>query len=321
MLAMSDLALVLALALTLEVAFGDPVTRWHPVAIFGAFMNRFMAFAPAEGPVRQLAFGTAVVALGVGLVAAGSATALQWIAGSSGIAAMILGGVLLKVSLSYRQLEREAVEVADLIETERLTEARLALRALVARETGGLAPSLAASAAVESVAENLSDSFVAPLFYCVLLGVPGALAYRAVNTLDAMIGYHGRFEYLGRVAAKMDDVVNFIPARLTAGLIVLAAALAGSDARGAAAVALRDHRRTASPNAGWPMSAMAGAVHARIEKVGHYRLGAADGDCTPLTIRDAVRVARWGAVLAAGFAVAAALGASGSGSLWSGLLS
>jgi len=321
MLAMSDLALVLVLALTLEVVLGDPVTRWHPVAVFGAFINRLMAFAPAEGPVRQLAFGTAVVALGVGLVAAGSATALQWIAGSSGIAAMILGGVLLKVSLSYRQLEREAVKVADLIEMARLTEARLALRALVARETGGLAPSLAASAAVESVAENLSDSFVAPLFYFVLLGVPGALAYRAVNTLDAMIGYHGRFEYLGRVAAKMDDVANFIPARLTAGLIVLAAALAGSDARGAAAVALRDHRRTASPNAGWPMAAMAGAVQARIEKVGHYRLGAADGDCTPLTIRDAVRVARRGAVLAAAFAIAAALGASGSGSLWSRLLS
>jgi len=320
MLAMSDLALVLVLALTLEVVLGDPVTRWHPVAVFGAFINRLMAFAPAEGPVRQLAFGAAVVALGVGLVAAGSATALQWITGSSGIAAMILGGVLLKVSLSYRQLEREAVEVADLIETARLTEARLALQALVARETGGLAASLAASAAVESVAENLSDSFVAPLFYFVLLGVPGALAYRAVNTLDAMIGYHGRFEYLGRVAAKMDDVANFIPARLTAGLIVLAAALAGSDARGAAAVALQDHRRTASPNAGWPMAAMAGAVQARIEKVGHYRLGAADGDCTPLTIRDAVRVARRGAVLAAAFAIAAALGASGSGSLWSGLL-
>ena len=320
MLAMSDLLLVLALALTLEVAFGDPVTRWHPVAVFGAFINRLMAFAPAEGSARQVAFGAAVVALGVGLIAAGSATALQWIGAASGWAAMVLGGVLLKVSLSYRQLEGEALGVADLIEATKLTEARRALRALVARQTEGLAPSLAASAAVESLAENLNDSFVAPLFYCVLLGVPGALAYRALNTLDAMIGYHGRFEYLGRTAAKMDDVASYIPARLTAVLIMLAAGLAGSDARGAASGALRDHGRTASPNAGWPMGAMAGAVRARIEKVGHYRLGVADGDCTPLTIRDAVRVARWGAALAAGFAIAAALGASGSANLLSRLL-
>ena len=119
----------------------------------------------------------------------------------------------------------------------------------------------------------------------------------------------------------MDDVANFIPARLTAVLLVLASVLAGADAKGAGVVALRDHRRTSSPNAGWPMGAMAGAVHARIEKVGHYRLGATDADCTPLTIRHAVLVARWGAALAAGFAVAAALGASSPGSPWSGLLS
>jgi adenosylcobinamide-phosphate synthase len=126
---------------------------------------------------------------------------------------------------------------------------------------------------VESVAENLSDSFVAPVVWYALLGVPGAIAYRFVNTCDAMLGYRGRYEYLGKAAARLDDVANWLPARLTALLVVAAAGLLGADARGAWRAMWQHHRRTASPNAGWPMSAAAGALGVRLEKLGHYALG------------------------------------------------
>ena len=126
---------------------------------------------------------------------------------------------------------------------------------------------------MESVAESTCDSLVAPLFYFLLLGVPGAIGYRVVNTLDSMIGYHGKYEYLGKFAARLDDVLNFIPARLTALLLVLAAFVMKRNGRKAWQTALREHAKTESPNAGWPMAAMAGALDVRLEKVGHYQLG------------------------------------------------
>jgi adenosylcobinamide-phosphate synthase len=131
---------------------------------------------------------------------------------------------------------------------------------------------------------------VAPFFYFAIFGVPGALAYRAINTLDAMIGYHGEYEYLGKAAAILDDWANLIPARLTAGLLVLASLLAGADSRAALWTAVAQHAYTESPNSGWPMAAMAGALGVRLEKIGHYSLG--HGNLPePPAIRRAVRIA------------------------------
>jgi adenosylcobinamide-phosphate synthase len=137
------------------------------------------------------------------------------------------------------------------------------------------------------VAENACDSFVAPLFYFMLLGVPGAIAYRVVNTLDAMIGYHEKYEYLGKFASRLDDVLNYVPARLTALLLVLATFLSRRDAKTSWQVALSDHSKTESPNAGWPMAAVAGALNVQLEKVEHYKLGRAGALLIPETI-DAV---------------------------------
>jgi adenosylcobinamide-phosphate synthase len=119
-----------------------------------------------------------------------------------------------------------------------------------------------------------------------------------------MIGYHGEYEYLGRAAARLDDLANLIPARLSALLIVVAAALAGLATRPAVRVALRDHAITESPNAGWPMAAMAGALGVQLEKLGHYRLGDAGRECSATTIHSAVAIARWTAALASGLAFA-----------------
>jgi adenosylcobinamide-phosphate synthase len=146
------------------------------------------------------------------------------------------------------------------------------------------------SAAVESVAENTGDSLVAPLFYFLLLGVPGAIGYRVVNTLDAMIGYHGKYEYLGKFAARLDDVLNYIPARIAALWLVAAAFIMRKNGCQAWRTALREHGQTESPNAGWPMAAMAGALNTQLEKVGQYRLGENNTELVPEAIATSVRL-------------------------------
>jgi len=163
-----------------------------------------------------------------------------------------------------------------------------------------------AAAAIESLAENLSDSFVAPLVAYALFGLPGAVAYRAVNTLDAMIGYRGRYEYLGKAAARLDDLLNLIPARVSAGLLLVAGALTRADVAGGIRVLGRDRRATASPNAGWPMATMAGLLGVTLEKPGHYRLGDGPAAVAPSDIDRAWRIVAVAAALAAVVAVIAA---------------
>jgi adenosylcobinamide-phosphate synthase len=145
---------------------------------------------------------------------------------------------------------------------------------LVSRDTSELDESQVASAVIESVAENASDSLIAPLFYYMLGGLPLALVYRFANTADAMLGYHTpEFEWLGKIPARLDDLLNLLPARLTGWLIVLASPLAGGNMLHAKQTMHRDAANTASPNAGFPMSAMAGALGIELEKTAHYRLG------------------------------------------------
>jgi adenosylcobinamide-phosphate synthase len=178
----------------------------------------------------------------------------------------------------------------------------------VSRETSTLGAGLVAAAAIESLAENLTDSALAPWLAYACLGASGAAAYRALNTLDSMVGYRGRYEYLGKPAARADDLANLVPARLGALLIAAAAPAGGGSARRAWRTARRDHRRTASPNAGWTMAAMAGALGVTLEKTGHYRLG--DGpEPGPDDLRRAQRVAA--AALALGAGVALVLAAMG----------
>jgi adenosylcobinamide-phosphate synthase len=144
----------------------------------------------------------------------------------------------------------------------------------VSRPTADLDPGEVAAATVESVAENLTDSVVAPALMYLAFGLPGAAVYRAVNTADAMIGYRdGALEHFGKLAARADDVLNLIPARISALAIVAAAAFTGASPRGALKTLWRDRRRTASPNAGWTMAAMAGALNVRLTKRDAYTLG------------------------------------------------
>jgi adenosylcobinamide-phosphate synthase len=203
---------------------------------------------------------------------------------------VIIGAWFLKSSFSLRELRKTALRVKELLLGEDKDKLHNELRALVSRDTSELSEPLLVSAAVESVAESICDSFVAPLFYFLFLGVPGAIAYRAVNTLDSMTGYHGKYEYLGKFASRLDDILNYIPARLTALLLILASFATGRGIRAPWRVALSEHSRTESPNAGWTIAAVAGALNVRLQKEGHYTLGEAGAPPVPQTIDDSLEL-------------------------------
>ncbi|MBL7126965.1 MAG: cobalamin biosynthesis protein CobD, partial [Dehalococcoidales bacterium] len=253
----------------------------------------------------QFIYGTGMVLFIMGLFAVPIYFGLLYLKGVSIVAYIVVGVVLFKLTFSVKGLRRAALVIKRHLVQNRLDKARFELRALVSRDTRRLTRPMVISATVESVAENISDSFVAPLFYFLLFGVPGAIAYRVVNTLDAIIGYHGEYEYLGKFAGRLDDVLNFIPARLTALFLVMAAFLARKDGRRSWQVALSEHTRTESPNAGWPMAAMAGALNVKLEKIGHYELGESLTALKPAAIDDTLKlmyitVALW--IIACGLA-------------------
>ena len=199
---------------------------------------------------------------------------------------VLIGAMLLKSTFSIKMLFQVARRMAKLVDSNSIDEVRTGLRALVSRDVAELSLEEATAATVESVSENLTDSIVAPMIAFALFGLPGAFAYRAINTLDSMIGYHGRYEYLGKASAKFDDVINWVPSRVTAILLVIGSIfLPGQKASNAWRIMWRDHRATESHNAGWTMSAMAGALGISLIKVGFYRLGDASKPIQPQDIK------------------------------------
>jgi adenosylcobinamide-phosphate synthase len=199
----------------------------------------------------------------------------------------------LKPVFAYRNLRRRVAEVAEALAKQDLPLARHLLGwHLVSRDTAQLTGEEVGGAAIESLAENLTDSVIAPLLAYGLGGLPAAWGYRFANTADAMWGYRTpELEWLGKFAARLDDLLNWLPSRLTGWLLVAAAWLAGEQAKGAAQTMLAQHNRTPSPNAGWTMSAMAGALGVTLTKRGVYELA---GGATPIDviiIRRAIRLA------------------------------
>jgi adenosylcobinamide-phosphate synthase len=213
-------------------------------------------------------------------------------------------GVELWPLLALRTLLCAAERVGDALQDRDLARARDELRWLVGRDRADLSAALIASAAVESVAENLSDSVVAPLLYARLGGPAGAALHRFANTADAMVGYRDRHRLGGRVAARLDDLLGLVPARATALLIAAAAPAGGGSPAGALRALRHDGPQTASPNAGRPMAAMAGALGVRLEKPGHHVLNPDGAAPCAADIGRSVRIARAATVLALG-AVAA----------------
>lgn len=295
----------LALALLFDLTLGDPPNRFHPVAWMGTLIASAKRHAPLSGNFSRFAYGAAMDVGGAAAMAAVGYLLERGIAHLPWPLDCIVEAGLLKSVFTLRGLGAAARKVEAALEADDLPEARrLVSWHLVSRDTTTLSASKVAAAAVESVAENTSDGVVAPLFYYCLGGLPAAFAYRFINTADSMLGYHDPVhEWLGKVPARLDDLVNLLPARLAAALLTLAAPLTGANAQSAWRTWQRDKGVTASPNAGHPMSAMAGALDVELEKIGHYRLGSGGRQPVAADIGRSVRLSRVAVVLGAGLAL------------------
>ena len=266
---------VLLLAVVWDLLLGDPPGRLHPVSWIGGLISVGRSWA-RHLPREMLAVYGAFLVVVVGVVAIMGVLIVQALASLLWWPlALCAQAGLLKCAFSIRGLVSAVWQVRDALAEGELAEARRAAGVhLVSRRTDDLDAGATAGAAVESLAENLTDSWAAPLCFYLVAGLPGAWLYRAVNTADAMIGYReGLLEQLGGASARLDDMLNWIPARLGALALCLGAWLGHESARRAWRTMRRDGGLTASPNAGRTMAAMAGALGVTLEKRGHYRLG------------------------------------------------
>jgi adenosylcobinamide-phosphate synthase len=245
----------------LDLCLGDPPGWPHPVRWLGLLITFWETRLYQPRVLPGLLFWLAVTVTSLAAVLA----ALLLSAGLGSLAQGAVAAYLIYAGLATRSLHLECQKVEEALDRGSLEEARKNLGMIVGRETAHLEEADIRRATLETLAENLSDGVIAPLFYTLLAGVPGLVLYKAANTMDSMVGYKNeRYERFGKVAARLDDVLNFLPARLTAWLMCLVAGPAGLDRQQAWRILKRDGDKAASPNAGRPEAALAGALGVRL---------------------------------------------------------
>jgi adenosylcobinamide-phosphate synthase len=285
-------------ALALDLLLGDPRRMPHPVVWIGALIGRLENALSGLVVHRRLA-GVLLTASTLAISGAAAAGLLRLAAAVGPLVGGVVALWLAFTTLALRSLHRESRVVVRLVERGALDQARQALSLIVGRETATLDEEGILKACIETVAENTSDGVVAPLFYLFIGGPVLAILYKAANTLDSMVGYRNdRYRELGWASARLDDLLNLIPARLTAALMVLAAFPLGLNPWAALKIMVRDARKPASPNAGYPEAAAAGALGIRLggpavyfgKRVEKPTLGDADRPVTAAAYRAMVRL-------------------------------
>ncbi|OYR22696.1 adenosylcobinamide-phosphate synthase CbiB [Brucella thiophenivorans] len=286
--------IVLSLALILDRIVGDPPLLWqkftHPVVLFGKaismgekrFNNHNLSVQALRRNGMWLTIGLVALCVIIGL-------ALEYLLPFLGTAGALIEIVIVAVFLAQKSLADHVLAVANGLRDERIEGGRRAVSMIVGRNPEHLDEGGVSRAAIESLSENASDGIVAPAFWFLIGGLPGLLAYKLINTADSMIGHlNERYRHFGRFAARLDDVVNYIPARLTGLLTALTAALTHNRETGkrAFSVMWRDARLHRSPNAGWPESAFAGALGLALAGPRQYGAEKVDG---PMLNRDGKR--------------------------------
>lgn len=265
MLIWSDTLFVVVAALAFDALIGDPDWLWrrlpHPVVLIGSFigfLDRTLNHEVRSPAQRKLAGVSAVILLMVIAVLSGF---LIEAAFRHTLFGNLLLGLIASVLIAQRSLYQHVSRVRSAFADGGLASARKAVSMIVGRDPDQLDEAGVCRAAIESCAENFSDGVVAPVFWLALLGLPGLIAYKAINTADSMIGHRtARHEQFGWAAARLDDLVNLIPARLSGLLLAVVAPVANGTVATALKVMRRDASQHRSPNAGWPESAMAGAL-------------------------------------------------------------
>lgn len=262
-----------ALAYIVDLAFGDPIKALHPVVLMGRLISILerLLYSDKIGRIQKRLRGALLVVIVVAVPASVS-WGVVWLAmRANETLGFIVSMLIISTAIATRGLIDSGKDVAAALKGGDLTEARQRVGRIVGRDTDAMKRRDVVRATIESVAENSVDGVIAPIIYALIGGAPLAIAYKAVNTLDSMIGYKNeRYEDFGWAAARLDDVLNYIPARISVLIIGFAAFVCRRNAVKAIRVAIRDGRNHASPNSGLPEAAVAGACGIRLGGTNYY---------------------------------------------------
>ena len=271
--------LIIGFAIILDLVVADPRNKYHPTAWIGGFISNLVPLFKSKDSNSEKFGGILIVLISSGVVAAlliifhlkivliGDEFLIS-------IVTVVVGAILLKTTIAIRGMEKHALAVVDALENDDIDQARDNLAMIVKRKTKNLDKNHILSGVLESISENTVDGVTGPMFYFALFGLPGAFVYRVINTIDSMIGYKTEmFRNLGWFGANCDNILNFLPSRITGLVMVLSSMLLGSNWKHAYQILKRDSRKTSSPNAGYQMAALAGALDTKFQKVDNYTIG------------------------------------------------
>ena len=270
---------IIAFALGIDFVFGDPKNRYHPTAWIGTLIAKLTPLAKNQNMYVEKLGGIFVVAITVGVVVTLlsildtgiSLLTTDWV---TIVVSGVVVVILLKTTIAIRGMEKHVKAVLESLDQNNLDMARTNLSMIVKRNTKNLDKNHVISGVLESISENTVDGITGPLFYFALFGLPGAFVYRVINTVDSMIGYKTDiFKNVGWFGATCDTILNYIPSRLTGLVMIISAAILQNNWKESYKIMIRDGKKTESPNAGYPMAALAGALETKFEKINHYKLG------------------------------------------------
>ena len=297
---------IVGFALLLDFLIGDPKTKYHPTAWIGKLIAVLVPFTRNNSPKKELFGGILIVFVVVAivstlLVALDFGISLLTIDIVSLVVSIVVGSILLKTTIAIRGMQKHALAVVDALEKDDLDSARNHLSMIVKRNTKHLDKNHISSAVLESVSENTVDGITGPLFYYAIFGLPGAFVYRAINTIDSMVGYKtSLFRNIGWFGANCDTILNYIPSRLTGLVMILSALILGYNWKESFYIMRRDGKKLESPNAGFPIAALAGALGTKLEKINYYAVGDGNIEFTKSHIISAIRLMKVSSILFCG---------------------
>ena len=301
--------LVVFFALVLDFAVGDPRSKFHPTAWIGSLIAKLAPHTKHSSENLEKLGGIFIILISSGIVVSlliflNIGIKLITIDYMYIIISIIVGGILLKTTIAIKGMERHALAVVTALEQNNISSARDNLSMIVKRNTTNLDKNHVFSGVLESISENTVDGITGPLFYFAIFGLPGAFVYRVINTADSMIGYKTDiFKNVGWFGANCDKILNYIPSRLTGFIMILSAMILGNNWRKSYEIMIRDGRKTKSPNAGYPMAAIAGALGAKFEKIDHYSLGDGNISFTKDHVKSAISIMKVTSILFCGIVV------------------
>ncbi|MFX1293807.1 MAG: cobalamin biosynthesis protein [Promethearchaeota archaeon] len=287
---------IIGVALLIDLIFGDPPLKIHPVVWMGSVISFLEKRLRNENPIIGKINSFILLLSSVVIFTAPIFFIFYFyweifhpFNFMELIIYIILSGLILKITFAVKCLRDYTYPIALALERGDIKKAREYLPYIVRRDPSKLTESGIISAAIESIAESTVDGITSPLFYFAIFGVPGAIAYRVVNTLDSMVGYKDPDKIIiGMISAKADDVLNYIPVRITFIIMIISSVFTNGAPRSGLKIALRDHTAVESPNAGWTMATMAGILMIQLKKEGYYTLGDLKVPLYPSHIKEAL---------------------------------